>query len=212
MAAPWARGAEIRIVGRLHGQETVNVFHVATNTVVNDGPDFDALMLALANALQECVNTVLLPAVTSDWTSIQSDARQIYPTGGDPYVSLADVPSVGERGPTSASFIAALAQKRSGVGGRSGRGRMFLPPPGEADIEASKLSDAALVLLAAFLACVAAKFIGNGSDTTWRLGVLSKKQLNAVGGTFDNAFHPVQQLVVQREVADLSSRKVGKGS
>ena len=212
MAAPWARGAEVRIVGKIHGQETVNVWTMATNTVVNDGPALDQLLLDLATAMRECVAEFLLPAVTSDWEFVQCDARTIYPAPGDPIVATAQAGgNVGERGATSVSFAAQLVNIRTGNGGRRGRGRKFLPPPGEADMTASAIDDATLVLLAAFLACVAEKFIGAGSQP-WRIGVLSRKDLTGIGGSFDNAFREATQLNPVRNAALLSSRKVGKGS
>ncbi|HKY46331.1 MAG TPA: hypothetical protein VJM50_24775 [Pyrinomonadaceae bacterium] len=212
MAAPWARGAIVRIVGRLHGAETVNVFTMATNTVVNDGPNLDQLLLDLAVAMRECVTEFLLPAVTSDWTFIQCDARAIHPTPSDPVVASALTGSVGERGPTSVSFAASLVNIRTGIGGRRGRGRKFLPPPGEADMTASGLDDATLVLIAAFLACVAEKFIGASATAPWKIGVLSRTSMNSIGGTFDNSFREATQLSPVKLTSLLSSRKVGKGS
>ena len=211
MAAPWARGAQIRIVGELHGQETVNVFHLATNTVVNDGPDLDALLLQAIEATAQCVVEVLLPAVTSDWKFVQCDGRIIHPAFGDPLVSSGVPENVGELGPTSVSFAASLLRIRTGGGGRRGRGRMYLPPAGEAQIASSVIDGPTLVLLAAFAACLATKFTQGGGGTPWRLGVLSRKNMTAVGGTFDNSFREAQQISAVAEVKRMSSRQRGNG-
>lgn len=213
MAAPWARGAICRIVGRIHGQETVNVFHFATNTVVNDGPDLDALLLQLAQALRECVEEFLIPAVSVDWTFTQCDARAIYPAPSDPVIATASAGvGAGQLSATSVSFSAALLNIRTGGGGKRGRGRKFLPPPGEAETLNSEINDATLVLIAAFAACVAEKFLGAGATTPWLLGVYSRTNDNAVGGTFDNSFRIATQLSPVKRVSVLRSRKVGRGS
>jgi hypothetical protein len=212
MAAPWARGAEVRIVGKLHGQDCVNVWTMATNQTVSDGAQLDALLLALAQAMADCVVEFLLPAVTSDYTFVQCDARAIYPTPSDPVIVSGTPAQVGELGPTSVSFAASLVNIRTGIGGRRGRGRKFLPPAGEANITTSNLDEPTLVLLAAFLSCVAAKFIGSGATAPWRIGVLSRTDLTALGGNFDNSFREATQLSPVALVANLSSRKVNRGS
>lgn len=212
MPAPWAAGAQARIVGQIHGQETVNVLHFATNTVVNDQGSLDQELLALVQAIRDCVTEFLLPAVTQDWRFVQADAKRIFPAVSDPILATGTPGHIGQLGVTSVSFAASLVNVRTGQGGRSGRGRMFLPPAGEAQTANSLVDDATLVLIAAFLACVASKFMGADPDTNWRLGVLSRKKLTAVGGTFDTAFQIATSLNPVATAAIMSSRKVGKGS
>ena len=212
MPSPWAAGARVRIIGRLHGQQTVNVVHFATNTTIADDSQLDTLLNQLASAMLECILTTLLPGVSSDWSIDRVEAQRIAPAVSDPVVATATTGSVGERGPTSVSFQSALLHLRTGSGGKSGRGRMFLPPPGEADITNSAIDDATITLLVAFAACVASKFGGSSAETDWRIGVLSRKNLAATLGTFDNSFRQVTQLVPEKQMAVLSSRKVGKGS
>jgi len=212
MPAPWAAGAQARIVGRIHGQETVNVLHFATNTVVNDPGALDQLLLSLAQALAECVTTKLLLAVTGDWRFVQCDAKRIAPTTSDPILATGTPDDTGALAPTSVSFAASLVSVRTGQGGKSGRGRIFLPPPGEPQMQASNIDGPTLVLIADFLACVAVKFMGANPATDWHLGVLSRKKLTGVGGSFDNAFAIATSLNPVAEAAIMSSRKVGKGS
>lgn len=212
MPAPWPRGAQLRIVGELHGSQCINVMHFATNTVVNDGPPLDAILLQLAQAMLQCAVDVLLPAVTQDYRLIKVDARQVHPVSGDPIEAVAPANSVGQLGVTSVSFAASLAQVRTGGGGRSGRGRMFLPPPGEAQIAQSDIDGPTLALIAAFLACVAGKFIGAGATEAWRLGVLSQKKINDVLPPFDNRFREALTLAAVSTVAVMRSRKKGVGA
>lgn len=212
MPAPWARGARCRIVGEIHGQQTVNVMHFATNDVVSDGPLLDELLLLLASAMLGCVIDELLGGVTQDWRVDRVEATMIHPALGDPIVSTANPNAIGTLGPTSVSFASSMVHIRTGIGGRQGRGRIFLPPPGEANITNSQLDQTAVDPLVSFLTCVAQKFAGANPTTPWRIGVLSRKQLSSIGGTFDNSFRQATQLTPEKKVAIMSSRKLNRGS
>lgn len=213
MPAPWVAGAEARIVGELHGSQTINVIHFGTNANINDEGTLDTLLLQLATFMLECAVETLLPGVTSDWRLIQCDAKRIYPTPSDPIVATAPADSIGQRGPTSVSFASSLINKRTGGGGKRGRGRMFLPPAGEADIASSTIDGPTLLLLTAFAACLAGKFLGANPESVWRMGVLSDTiQRQTVGGGFDNAFRVVTQLSPKADVAVLRSRRKGHGA
>lgn len=211
MAAPWTAGAQGRIVGRIHGQTTINVMNFATNSAIADQSDLDTLLLELATALLDCAVDTLLPAVTSDWTLLQCDAKRISPAVSDPIIATAPGGSVGELSATSVSFASSLMNLRTGAGGRQGRGRIFLPPAGESQIASSAIDGPTLVLLAAFATCLAGKFLGTGHTTAWFLGVLSKKHMSGTGGTFDNSFREVTQLSPVANVAVMGSRKIGRG-
>lgn len=214
MPAPWNAHAIARLKGELHGQETVNVWHFATNSALGGGADV-ALLVALAAAIMQCVETVLLPAVTQDWNVTLVETQYVGTvTGGtttDPVVQAPAGAGVGQLGPTSVSFAATLMQLRSGVAGRRGRGRSFMPPPGEAQIASSTIDDPTLTLFVAFMNCLLGKFTGAGATTDWRLGVYSRKTGGGIFGNFDAAFHEVKQLTVSNKLAVISRRRVGHG-
>ena len=212
MPAPWARGSRVRIIGQIHGQETVNVLHFATNTVINDGGPLDAALLLLAEAVVDCIVGSLLQCISSDWRLVQVEAQNISPTLTDPVVSTPSTAAVGEGATTNVSFASTLVQVRTGGGGRKGRGRIFLAPVDDASQVQSTLTADAETCLDTFLNCLKGKFMGPGATTDWHFGVLSRKTLTAVGGTFDNAFREATQLTPAHDVAIMSSRKVGKGS
>lgn len=212
MAAPWARGAEGRIVGKLHGQDCINVFHFATNNVVNDGGPLDDLLLQLAVAMVDCAFQTLLPAVTQDYRLVQCDARAIFPTKTDPVIQTAPANATGTLTSTSVSFAASLVNIRTGGGGRRGRGRKFFPPPGEENITNGLIDNPTLAALTAFLNCMAGKFTGLNPSTMWRLGVYSRTNDLAVGGDFNNSFREATQLSPSATLAVLSSRKIGHGN
>lgn len=212
MAAPWVAGAQCRIIGELHGQQTVNVMHFATNDQIQDEGALDTLLLQLAEAMLACVIDTLLPATTQDWKAIKCDAKRIYPQVSDPIVATADAGAVGELGVTSVSFASSLVSVRTGGAGRRGRGRIFLPPPGEAQVSNSSIDPGTLTLITAFLTCVAGKFIGASPTTAWRLGILSRANLAGVGGTFDNSFRIATSLNPVADLAVMRSRRKGHGA
>jgi len=213
MAAPWVAGAQARIVGEIHGQQTVNVMHFGTNFAIADQGALDTILLQLASAMLTCVIDTLLPAVTQDWKVVFCDAKRIYPVNSDPIVATAPANSVGELSVSSVSFASTLVHVRTGGGGRRGRGLVFLPPPGETEIAQSGIDNPTLVLLAAFLACVADKFMGiNPTSPDWTLGVLSRATLGGIIGNFDNSFRPATSLNPVANLAVMRTRKKGHGA
>jgi len=216
MAAPWAGVAEARIIGKLHGQDTVNVIHFATNTVESDVSPPSPLLVALVEAILACVLETLLPAVTIDWTALEVNARYIYNTGSspltDPVVATAPIGQFGALGPTSVSFAASLIHLRTGLGGQRGRGRMFLPPPGEANVTQSSIDTGVQDFLIEFLNCMAGKFLGPSPTTAWRWGILSRKDLTSVGGTYNNSFRIISQMTPSLRLAVIGRRRIGHGN
>jgi len=211
MAAPWAAGAQVRIIGELHGQETVNVLNFATNTQPQD-TDFNNMLVALAQAMKACVIETLLPAVTSDWTFRRVEAQLLHPSKTNPVIESGTNDNKGTLSATSVSFQSSLVSIRSLFGGRSGAGRFFLPPPGEAEIALSEMDGPTLVLLAAFLACVAGKFMSDQATEQWRLGVLSRKLAGAQLANFDAGFHEAVGLTPHSTISCIRSRKKGHGN
>ena len=212
MPPPYVAHAQARIIGEIHGQETVNVLHFVTNDAIADEAELDTILLALATALLECVITTLLPAVTSDWKAVRCDAKRISPTPSDPMVATADAGSVGALSATSVSFASSLVNVRTGGGGRQGRGRIFLPPPGEGEVAQSSIDPGTLTLITAFLTCIAGKFMGSGKTTPWQLVVLSRKHLSGVGATYDNSVREVSSLNPVQDLAVMRSRRKGHGA
>jgi len=212
MSAPWSAGARVRILGKLHGQDTVNVLHFATNTVINDNPARDLLILQLLAQVLACVTDQLLAGVTAEWTLTGLEGTAIAPVLSDPQFSAAPPDTNGTLGPCSASFIATLCSIRTGVGGKSHRGRFFLPPAGETNTNTSVLDEGTITAINNFLICLAGKFIGAGASTPWRIGVLSRKLLANTPANFDVAFTEATSLTVSDLAAIMGSRKVGRGS
>lgn len=212
MPAPWAAGAELTVFGEIHGQRTNNVFHFGTNLVGWDDPNAanDALV-DLATAMLECFVQHLLPILSNDFRLIGASAKGIHPTLKEPVVVAAAANSIGAGEDANNSFSAILVNLRTGQGGRRGRGKKFLPPAGDDAMNQSEVDGPTLIAVGAFLTCVAGKFLGAAPTTEWRLGVLSKTDLKAVGGTFDNSFRIVTTMTPSIDQAVMSSRRKGRG-
>lgn len=203
--------AEVRVVGKLHSQDCINVWHVGSAEVFVDFDQWEAALLALAAAMLQCAVEELLPGVTSDYRLVSAQAKMLYPTVTDYFIATASPDDVGALGPTSVSFSSTLVNLRSGRDGRRGRGKKFLPPPGEANMTSSLVDTPTLTQIADFLECLVGKFIGGGATTPWRLGVLSRKTLTGVGGSYPNAFKELVSMNPVALAAKMGSRKVDVG-
>lgn len=217
MAAPWSLGAQVRINGKIHGQDCINVLHFASNEIESDVSPPSPLLTALVEAVLECVIETLLPAVTQDYTIVDVEGRFVYnaggsPLGSDPVVATAPPASVGELGPTSVSFASSLVNLRSGVGGRSGRGKMFLPPPGESNITNSLMDSGTADLLVDFLTCMAGKFLGTSPTTVWRWVIFSRTLAGGTFSSWDVATFIVSQMTPVQRISVLARRKIGRGN
>lgn len=205
-------GCRVRILGKLHGQDCIQVWHFSTSTEVNDNPARDALILALLQAILACITEQLLDAVTSEYRLVGLEGTEVFPTLGDPVFLAAPANTVGTRGPTSSSVLSTLIQIRTGLGGKSHRGRNFWPPPGEADSNVSLIDGAVLTQLADFIACIAGKFIGQAKTEPWSLGVYSRKLGTPSNTQWSNGFTEATSLVASEVIAVMGTRKVGRGS
>lgn len=214
MPAPWAAGVRVRIIGKVHNKDCIQVIHFATNTNVFDDPTGLALLKALANAVAQCVVDQLLGAVTSDYTYLRVEATKIAPTISDSVFGDVVGPLNGDLPAQGVGFAAQLGQVRTGGGGRSGRGRNFWPPASEAVATAGNWDAPQLLLLAQFFACIAAKFMGAAPTTEWRLGVLSRKKFGEppVAANFDIAFREATELLTEPVIAVMGTRKLNRGS
>lgn len=211
MPSPYADGAEVRVIGEMHGSEVINVYHFGTNTQINDDPARTALLLALANAVLACVVDKMLPAVTSDYRLIKVDARSLVDPNHAEVEVQPNQDEVGALSPASTSFIATLLNVKTGGGGRSGRGKKFLPPPGETESANSSMSAPTLNSVLEFIACVVGKFVGQAATENWRFGILSQKQYKATNKNFDQSFREATTITVNPVLAKMGSRKKGHG-
>lgn len=213
MPPPYNSIARVRIHGVHHAGITNNVLHFGTETVGYDAGTIMAQLGQLATAVVDCVRTTLLPALGSDWKLDKVTAQALHPVLTDPAEVVGLNTDVGALANTNVSFTSQLVSLRTGLGGRSKRGRMFLPPAPEGGVTESTLTDAQMILLVAFVTCIAGKFLAGGSDPNgWRLCVLSRKLLAANANNYNLGVTEVTNMTARKELASMRTRKLGRGA
>jgi hypothetical protein len=205
-------GCRVRILGKLHGQDCIQVLHFNTVTEVNDNPARDALILVLLQAVLACITEQLLDAVTSEYRLVGLEGTEVLPTIGDPIFLAAPANTIGTRGPTSSSVLATLIQIRTGLGGKTHRGRNFWPPAGEADSNVSILSGDVMTALTEFINCIAGKFIGPAKTEPWSIGVYSRKLGSPTNTQWPQGFTDATSMVASEVIAVMGTRKLNRGS
>lgn len=208
----YPHGVRIRIVGEIHGSQTNNVLHFGTNTNSVDLNDWNARIQLLCQAVAECVITHLLPVVTSDWKFLRTEGQKISAPVMDPVVHNTPLPNVGGGQAQGGTILASLVHIRCGRDGRKGRGKMFLPPGGENHLANGEWDAVWIAAVVAFLGCLASKFAHNTGTSDFKIGVLSRKDFEALGGTFQSAFRDAEQLSAVEVASSMRTRKKGKGA
>ena len=204
--------ARVRLIGEMHGSETVNVLHFAKPNVDVDLPTLLGKLQQLAQHVAVCAIENLLPVAADDWKFLRTEAQGVSPVATDPQVHQTPLPNVGSGGTQGVTIAASLIQIRTGRDGRKGRGRIFLPPSGESHIANGDWDAAWLLALTNFAICLGNKYFQPGGTEEWAIGVLSRKDFKAVGGTVANTFRPATQLAPQALAASMGTRKKGVGS
>jgi hypothetical protein len=207
MPKPFNSVGQVTIEGVLHGQQTVNVLHFGANT---PEPNWNQL---IADIL-DCITTALKPATSSEWTLTKLTHRVLFPQLGDPSDHFPGVAIAGTGLPSETSFSANIIQIRTGLGGRRHRGRMFLAGVIANDVQQSRLTDNGLAKVVAFAACMASKFVRNPGildNPPFEIGVLSRTTAKEQGNTIETGFTPATNLIAQRVVGVMRSRRIGHG-
>lgn len=204
---------QVRIKGRIDGQETNNVL---VFRCVSGAGDSDVLV-HLIQVLATCFVTHLLPVLSSAFTLEQIIWKRVSPTLGPEIVSIpTGFGAAGQAGEQLPSFTSAVISIRSSLGGRSHRGRMYVPGAPLTAVNGSSWDpgNAFWLGLVAFAACLVTNFIPGDppGNNAWAMGIYSRK----IGGsTFPyslSGFTPMKEALPQALVGTTRSRKVGRGS
>lgn len=203
----YARIVQVVIKGRLHSQETNNVLHFGTNTV-------NPIYLNLLLDIIDCLRTSR--AMFSDQFTVEKlTARELFPVPLDEIEKSPDPALVGSGLPALPTFNAALISLSTGLGGRSNRGRIFMPGVIANDTANSKITSTGLPKWQAFITCMIGKFVGaaeNVDQVPFNWGVLSRKNSGVNYATAGDAFHRVRSAQIKDVIATMHSRKLGVGS
>lgn len=212
MATPAATNDcwQVRVQGRMDGQVTENVLHFKT---LSDTDDIETRLIVV---LLSCITTHLIPVLTSAWQLERIVWKQVSPTLGVEHIYTTGLPVAGSGAATALpSFASAVLSLRSLQGGRSKRGRMYLPGiPESATINSAFDSgNAYWTALVNFAACLVTGFVFHDpvGPNHQQLCVYSRK----IGGaTFPygiSGFTAVETVNPVSQVGTTRSRKVGRG-
>lgn len=217
MAVVTAAAEEIWQVGiehRIEGQQAMNIHYFRTH--LGDS-DVDTHLL---KAILECFMTHMMPQMPKGYLMMGVHGLRVYPTVGPPYSQLPDAGDIvagDETREALPSFCSTLVSIQSERGGRSGRGRIFIPGVPESATIGSRLNPEHAFWLAvvAYVACITGKFIHSGDfpvANQWEIGVLSRKIGGAKPPFLATGFAPALSLIPKDFLATTRSRKVGRGS
>lgn len=204
---------QVRIVGRIEGQETNNVWHFKCASGAGDDDVLTHLILVLA----ACFITNLLPVLSSAWALESIKFKKVTPQLGQEVVAIpVGAGAGGTSGQQLPSFCSALVSIRTQTGGRSHRGRAYFAGIPEAATVGSHFDTTGPFWagLVAFLNCVVQNFIIGDppGDHAWQMMVYSRKLGGAAFPYGANGYTPMSELVPVQQLATTRSRKVGRGS
>lgn len=202
---------QVRLIGEMHGQKTVNVLHFTTPGAVDD------MELRLIIVLANCFLTHLKPVFSADFT--MKEIRYQFVSSNPPGIEFV-FPIVGGTGAGSGaalpSFCSAVIGLQSIIGGRSGKGRVCFAGIPEDQTVDSTIDPASPLWagLIGFAGCVAAAFVHPGAvpanGVVW---ALYSRKLG--GATFPFTIGGAQAVKVatpRSQIGSINSRKVGRGA
>lgn len=202
---------QVKIVGRIDGQETNNIMHFSCP--VSDS-DVD---LHLIQVIAQCFIDHLLPVLSSAWTLEKVVWKRVSPTLGPEFTSIPVGAGAGG-GSASAlpSFCSAVLSIRTAQGGRSKRGRQYIAGiPEEATLNSTidSTSDLWEGLVAYALCLITGFSIGDPPvANTWQFVLYSRKIGGATFPYGNSGFTPVTDMFPVSQIGTTRSRKVGRGS
>jgi hypothetical protein len=202
---------QVRVVGRMEGQETNNVLHFTALGGIDD------VELRLIVALADCFITHILPVATSAWTLEKFVWKKVNPAlGVEVHTTPAGVGPGAGAAAALPSYCSAVLSIRTSEGGRSKRGRMYLPgiPEAATLVSSFDTSNAYWTAVVAFAGCLATKFLLNDlpGANQFQMLIYSRK-LGGSAFPYNNAgFTSVKSILPVQQLGTTRSRKVGVGA
>lgn len=216
MAVTAAAGELWQVVleGRQESQQVMNVMHFRARGAVAD------VELTLLRQVLVCILTALRPVMGANYQVVRAVGKRVSPDVG-PDIEV--IPEVGEavqgaeEGDTLPSYVSLCISIHSTRGGRSGRGRIFIPGIPELHSQGSfvPIGNPFWVGIIAYIACIADAFIHPeelSEANKWDLGVLSRKAGAIKPPYLATQFARATRLTVKNTLGTTRSRKVGRGS
>lgn len=204
---------QLSVMGRVTGQEHVHTLHLRSNT------GGQSLQGAIDTWQAGCAATYRAMFMAGSDTPYEVvESRHVCGAGVLDAPAVEGIASGSQAGTRTFSgdgepmppFIACVATIRTGLAGRSYRGRNFFGGLFESDVAASTVLDAHRTRITNYLNAVMAVFGPGGTSADWSWVVFSRK-LRAGGMTCAQASNGVTSFIVRTEVSTQRSRKLGRG-
>jgi hypothetical protein len=207
----------VKLIGELHGQLTETAFHFTTSEVSGESSYFNEL-----NNMMDDFILQILPKYqlfcSQEWAAKTVTGITLIPAQ-EVFIEKRIASGTGVQPNNSLpSFCAGLLSLRTGAGGRSRIGRLFIPGVSEDLSSNSRLEGSYLGLLSALGAGLTGRYGNNSSYPYVRYGVFSRKLgvtrvlLPFPHLTYNIAgFKIVTSTVARPEVATMRRRKLARG-
>lgn len=207
----------IIVNGEIHGQLTQNLFHFKTHTG-STHTTYNVELQAIMTDFRNLVLPKIQLYASDDWVIKSVLGVTLIPRPG--FLVEDRTPGLtGAQGDDALpSHNAGLLVFRSGVGGRSGHGRVYIPGPSALLCPNSRHSDSYLALLADIGSTLLGRFGATGSASIARFGIFSRKlgvtrnlgppvtlSYNMAG------FFTASSFIPRSEVATMRKRKLFRG-
>lgn len=205
--APYASIIQVVIKGRIHGSETNNIWHFGTNL---DPIDIINLLLKITI----CFRNHLLPVLSEDFKLEKLTGKRIWPAVED---EVEHIPSNVEFTglPALPSFNSVLLKFSTNGGGRSGKGRSFLPGLVANDTNKSLLTSSGFNKYLPFIACLVESFVRTvelEGQLDHELVVLSRTKAGLNYVNAGTAVRAVRTISHSNIISTTVSRQLGQGS
>lgn len=202
---------ELAMLGTYHGQQIVTTHHFRETVPWVPPPSAEQ---SLIDKWQAALQTAWLNCFPGTYSLLTLRARKVCGTLPLPEAVEEGVNAAGSRSGGASvewpAWMALLVTEKTGVAGRSYRGRYYVPGVTDADVDGDVFTTTAFTLWAlvgTYNAALLSAFGPTGSDGTFRLVVHSRKLAAVPGAQCQQSSTPVTALVRSIRPATMKSRK-----
>lgn len=205
---------EVVLEGRQENQMVLNVLYFRARGAIAD------VQLTLIRQMIVCVLTALRPVMGNSYQIVGARGKRVYPDVGpiiEAGLEVGEEAQGGNDHDSLPSYVSLCINIHTTRGGRSGRGRHFIPGIPEDASQGSfiPLDNPFWIAILAYIACIADSFIHQDElvdANKWDLGVLSRKLGNPKPPFLAPQFARAVRLSARNALGTTRSRKVGHGA
>lgn len=202
---------ELALIGGYHGQTVITTHHFREVTPVAGPPDPEQQLI---DDWQAALQVAWRNMFNATYSLLTIRSRKVCGTLPLPQATEEGVNVAGTRGVAAVNewpaWMALLVTERTGLAGRSYRGRYFLPGVCDTDVDGDNFTTGAGVLwtlAGTYNDALLATFGPSGTNPDWRLVVHSRKLAEVPGTQCQQSSTPVTALIRSIKPATMKSRK-----